>query len=66
MATEEANITLCSPRPSFGQDPNTPIIAFSSKPVDCPPNHILVKVTKFGFSANNVTYQALGEHPHFR
>ena len=64
--TPEANITLSSPRPSSGQDPNAPIIAVSSKPVDCPPNHVLVKVDKFGFSANNITYQALGEHPHFR
>src|SRR6266567_1532686 len=66
MTTEETNFTLCCPRPSSGQDPNVPIIAVSSKPVDCPPNHILLKVAKFGFSANNVTYQTLGEHSHFR
>ena len=62
----EVNITLSSPRPSSGQDPNSPIIAVSSKPINCPPNHVIVRVDRFGFSANNVTYQALGEHPHFR
>jgi len=65
MSTE-ANFSLCSPRPSSGQDPNTPILVVSDKPLDCPPNHILIKVDRFGFSANNITYQALGEHPHFR
>ena len=66
MTALEVNITLSSPRPSSGQDPNAPIIAVSSKPIDCPPNHVIVRVDRFGFSANNVTYQALGEHPHFR
>ncbi|KAG8790460.1 hypothetical protein FRC17_008909, partial [Serendipita sp. 399] len=31
-----------------------------------PPNHVLLKVDRFGFSANNVTYGMLGEEPHFR
>lgn len=31
-----------------------------------PPNHILLKIDKFGFSANNITYGLLGESPHFR
>lgn len=31
-----------------------------------PPNHILLRVERFGFSANNVTYGLLGEEPYFR
>jgi len=65
MSTE-VNISLCSPRPSSGQDLNTTVLVISSKPLDCPINHVLIKVDRFGFSANNITYQALGEHPHFR
>jgi len=30
-----------------------------------PLNHVLLKVDRFGFSANNVTYGMLGEDPHF-
>ncbi|PPR07150.1 hypothetical protein CVT24_010698 [Panaeolus cyanescens] len=62
----QRNYLLCVPRPSSGQDPNTAIVVSSALPDHIPPNHVLVKVDKFGFSANNVTYQALGEHPHFR
>ncbi|KAF9467836.1 hypothetical protein BDZ94DRAFT_1376575 [Collybia nuda] len=62
----DANVTLCLPRVSSGQDPHKPVIISSPKPKDCPPNHVLIKVDRFGFSANNITYQALGEHPHFR
>lgn len=62
----DMNITLSSPRPSSGQDPDTPLLIASRIPKDIPANHVLIKVDRFGFSANNVTYQALGEHPHFR
>ena len=65
MSTE-VNISLCLPHPWSDQDPNTPVLIVSAKPLDCPPNHVLIKVDRFGFSANNITYQALGEHPHFR
>ncbi|KAF8155594.1 hypothetical protein B0H34DRAFT_502730 [Crassisporium funariophilum] len=65
-SSTETNISLCSPRSSSGQDPNTPVIVVSPKPIFCPANHVLIKVDRFGFSANNITYQALGEHPHFR
>ena len=65
MSTE-VNISLCSPRTSSGQNPSTPILVVSAKPLGCPPNHVLIKIDRFGFSANNITYQALGEHPHFR
>jgi hypothetical protein len=30
------------------------------------PNHVLLRVERFGFSANNVTYGLLGEESHFR
>jgi hypothetical protein len=60
------NLTLCSPRVSSGLDPNAPVLVRSPKPVQLPPNHVLLRVDRFGFSANNVTYQALGEIPHFR
>ena len=65
MSTE-SNISFCSPRPSSGGDPNTPVLVVSPITLECPPNHVLIKVDRFGFSANNITYQALGEHPHFR
>ncbi|KAH7926170.1 hypothetical protein BV22DRAFT_1111900 [Leucogyrophana mollusca] len=63
------NVTLCHPRPSSGQCPNQAVVVrspglFLAK--DIPPNHVLIEVDRFGFSANNVTYQALGEAPHFR
>ncbi|KAF8905221.1 hypothetical protein CPB84DRAFT_1845030 [Gymnopilus junonius] len=64
------NVSLCSPRPSSGLDPNAPLLIYSSSPYhgsdDMPLNHVLIKIDKFGFSVNNVTYQALGEHPHFQ
>ena len=62
----DANLTLCHPRISSGQNPNEPVIVRTPKPTHLLPNHILIKVGRFGFSANNVTYQALGEAPHFR
>ncbi|TFK34429.1 hypothetical protein BDQ12DRAFT_656785 [Crucibulum laeve] len=62
----DSNLTLCSPRPSSGLGTNKPVIASSSLPEHCPSNFVLIKVERFGFSANNITYQALGEHPHFR
>ncbi|KAK7441043.1 hypothetical protein VKT23_016827 [Stygiomarasmius scandens] len=61
MASTSQNLTLC-----FARGSSHPIIATSSKPNHIPENHILICVDRFGFSANNITYQALGEHPHFR
>ncbi|KAJ2927166.1 hypothetical protein H1R20_g9952, partial [Candolleomyces eurysporus] len=64
------NSTLCSPRPSVNikeADPKNPIVVRSTIDLAAvPENHVVIKVDRFGFSANNVTYQALGEHPHFR
>jgi hypothetical protein len=64
---EKSNVSLCFERPSAHlASPDKSVIATSSVPTDIPPNHVLIKVDRFGFSANNVTYQALGEQPHFR
>ncbi|KAJ7635112.1 hypothetical protein FB45DRAFT_790640, partial [Roridomyces roridus] len=60
------NLSLCLPRPSSKTPHAPPAIATSTIETQLPPNHIVVKVDRFGFSANNVTYQALGEQPHFR
>lgn len=61
------NVSLCVPRASSGLDPTQPVIAVSPhSPHEIPPNHVVIRVDRFGFSANNVTYQALGEAPNFR
>ncbi|KAG9313370.1 hypothetical protein JVU11DRAFT_5687 [Chiua virens] len=60
------NLTICHPRLSSGKDANTAVLAKSIVPTALPANHVLIKVDRFGFSANNITYQALGEVPHFR
>lgn len=79
MATSYQNLTLCIPRrstlPSLDGDyPSKHLsdpVAVSSiiNGLDSqgriPPSHILLKVDRFGFSANNVTYGMLGEEPHF-
>lgn len=60
------NLALCSPRASTGRDPNEAVLTYYDVPKRIPENHILVQVQRFGFSANNVSYQALGEAPDFR
>ncbi|KIY65625.1 hypothetical protein CYLTODRAFT_492180 [Cylindrobasidium torrendii FP15055 ss-10] len=66
-AAEECNMTLTTPRLSSGRNMRVPKVVLSARPrQDIPPDHVLLRVDRFGFSANNVTYQALGEHPHFR
>ncbi|KAG1730806.1 uncharacterized protein EDB91DRAFT_1239013 [Suillus paluster] len=60
------NFILCHPRASSGQDPNQAIIVKCDIPQTIPIDHVLLEVDRFGFSANNVTYQALGETSHFR
>jgi len=60
------NLTLCFARPSSGKNPHEPIVVASPKPQSLPEHHVLIKLDRFGFSTNNVTYQALGEAPHFR
>ncbi|KAF7348090.1 hypothetical protein MSAN_01761600 [Mycena sanguinolenta] len=67
MSSELTNLTLCFQRPSarlVSQD--KAVLAATSLPHHLPPNSVLIRVDRFGFSANNVTYQALGEQPHFR
>jgi hypothetical protein len=60
------NLTLCVPRPSSALNPHKPVLVSSRLPAELPANHVVIEVDRFGFSANNVTYQALGEAPHFR
>ncbi|KAF8839166.1 hypothetical protein BDN67DRAFT_953938 [Paxillus ammoniavirescens] len=60
------NVTVCHPRLSSAQNPNQAFLVKSLVPTTLPTNHVLIKVDRFGYSANNVTYQALGEVPHFR
>ncbi|KAK0203646.1 hypothetical protein DFS33DRAFT_1461240 [Desarmillaria ectypa] len=60
------NITLCVPRPSFGQSSHVALVISRPKPANIPNNHVLLRVDRFGFSTNNATYQALREHPHYR
>lgn len=68
--TSLENLTLCVPRASTGANPLEPVLAVTPKPElsgeNAPANHILIKVDRFGYSTNNVTYQTLGEVPHFR
>lgn len=66
MSDGYRNVTLVVPRPSSGQDPHSAILAHSTIPKSLPKNHVVVRVDRFGFSSNNITYQALGEDPHFR
>ncbi|KAF9225735.1 hypothetical protein BS17DRAFT_777592 [Gyrodon lividus] len=61
-----ANTTVCHPRLSSGQDANQAVLVKSLVPTTLPTDYVLIKVDRFGYSANNVTYQALGEVPHFR
>ncbi|KAJ7490727.1 hypothetical protein FB451DRAFT_1079496 [Mycena latifolia] len=66
--TTKTNLSLCFQRPSAHlKSRDKAVIAASSIPTtSLPPNHVLIKVDRFGFSANNITYQALGEQSHFR
>ncbi|KAF7335834.1 hypothetical protein MVEN_02239700 [Mycena venus] len=66
-SSENINLSLCFQRPSARLvSGDKAVIAASAIPRQLPPNSILIKVDRFGFSANNVTYQALGEQAHFR
>ncbi len=70
------NLTLCVPKRSQMSNAATvtgnsnlsqPIVISSFiAEQEIPPNHVLLRVERFGFSANNLTYGALGEDPHFR
>ncbi|KII87808.1 hypothetical protein PLICRDRAFT_54851 [Plicaturopsis crispa FD-325 SS-3] len=66
MPSLDDNLTLCNPRQSSGQDPNKAVLVRTPKPTHLPPNHVLIHVDRFGFSTNNITYQGLGEVPHFQ
>ena len=61
------NQTLAVPRLSSCPQPEVASVLVSHRnPQQLPPDHVLIHVDRFGFTANNVTYQALGEEPHFR
>jgi hypothetical protein len=49
---EDDNFTLCVPRPSSGQSPDQSIVVRAAVPRNLPLNHVLIKVDRFGFSAN--------------
>ncbi|KAF8215236.1 hypothetical protein K438DRAFT_1562324 [Mycena galopus ATCC 62051] len=69
MAAQDltTNLSLCFQRPAVRTvSRDAAVIAATSIPSHLPPNHILIRIDRFGFSANNITYQALGEQPHFR
>ncbi|KAJ3859543.1 hypothetical protein EV359DRAFT_86282 [Lentinula novae-zelandiae] len=71
-STTTTNTTLCFPRNLSSSAPSSSssksLIVSSVIPTskELQKGSILLKIDKFGWSANNVTYQALGEHPHFR
>ncbi|KAF7312096.1 hypothetical protein MIND_00221900 [Mycena indigotica] len=60
------NLSFCVRRPSALDSTAEHAIVVSHPIQALPPNHVLLKVERFGFSANNITYEALGEHSHFR
>ena len=61
------NLTLVVPRLSSLPQPEvSSVLASHRNPEELPLNHVLICVDRFGFTANNITYQALGEEPHFR
>ncbi|KAH8107693.1 hypothetical protein BXZ70DRAFT_5525 [Cristinia sonorae] len=66
MPSSSSNFTLVVPRPSSGLDPTHSLVVETPKPREIPEGHVLIRVDRFGFSANNITYQALGEAPNFR
>jgi len=61
------NLTLVVPRLSgFPQPEVSSALVSHPNPVQLLPNHVLIRIDRFGFTANNVSYQTLGEVPHFR
>ena len=64
---DDHNLTLAVPRlSSFPRPQVSSVLVSHPNPAQLPPNHVLVRVDRFGFTANNISYQALGEVPHFR
>jgi hypothetical protein len=60
------NLTLCVRRDGLDNLRKPPLLVKSPLPQELPSDHILVKIDKFGFSANNVTYGVLGDNEYFR
>lgn len=72
MGSSFENVSLLIPRGHSVSPPKLrePLVVKTPVPLAgpnaLPPNHVLLKVDKFGFSSNNVTYGALGEVQHYR
>lgn len=58
------NSTLCVPR--GGSKKLAKAVIVDSVIETVPPQNVLIRVDKFGWSANNITYGVLGEDSHFR
>ncbi|KAG8999192.1 hypothetical protein FRB90_012136 [Tulasnella sp. 427] len=58
------NSTLCVPR--GGSKKLGKAVVVDSVIESVPAQHVLIRVDKFGWSANNITYGILGEDAHFR
>lgn len=69
-SSTSSNLSLCVPRPSSAEarprNSLKSVLVKSDIPKTDQENFVLIRVDRFGFSANNITYQALGEAPHFR
>lgn len=61
-----SNVSLCVPKLSSGMSTYSSILISSEVSHTKGENNVLIRVERFGFSTNNITYQALGEIPHFR
>ncbi|PRP79684.1 hypothetical protein PROFUN_12582 [Planoprotostelium fungivorum] len=57
------NITLCVERGTGGLQ--KPVVVQSSLPAVPPKDHVVIRVSSFAFSTNNITYGQLGEMPGF-
>jgi len=67
LTMTDYNLTLAVPRLSSSpQHEVSSVLVSHPGPAQLPLNHVLIRVDRFGFTANNVSYQALGEIPHFR
>ena len=67
LTMTDHNLSLVVPRlSSFPRPDVSSVLVSYPNPAQLSPNHVLIRVDRFGFTANNVSYQALGEVPHFR
>ncbi|KAF8319458.1 hypothetical protein DL93DRAFT_2053669 [Clavulina sp. PMI_390] len=66
MAPPLRNTTLCVKRGGASALSDAVVVQSQLDVAQLKENQVILQVDKFGFSANNVTYGLLGEHPHFR